>query len=237
MDKSMKIKHKTAVWASPELTALKPLFKEWTAVVLDYCQSQNYRDNPWWYNERATLSTLAAAAWRIGWVALEEFSTTKRAKVPARKTEREAASRGRCDLFIGRPRDGDQFAIEAKQAWQSISRRGTGKDCIVKAAKMAWNDAGCLDADEADTRLALTFVIPYIPTSEVDRPGVQALVDEWLAKKPFQTERTAPRAYAYVFPKDWHSFINARGLAFPGVALLAEWRKRGRRRLGRTSTC
>jgi len=221
----MDVKAQSGVFTSSELKALNPILKEWIAVVLDYCHAQKFDDNPWWYNERATLSTLAAAAWRHGWVALEEFSTAKRARVPESKTEEGDVQNGRCDLFIGR-RNGEEFAIEAKQAWQSIGRRSTGKGTILKAAKLAWDDAACLEAEEADTRLALTFIVPYIPPSEVQSPGIQTLIDEWLAGKPFQTGRTAPCANAYVFPAEGGGFVNDKGWAFPGVALLAEWRQR-----------
>lgn len=38
-----------------------------------------FKENPGWYNERASLSVLAGAAWTIkDWFALEEVSTIKR---------------------------------------------------------------------------------------------------------------------------------------------------------------
>ncbi|WBX91992.1 hypothetical protein [Pseudoxanthomonas mexicana] len=71
-----------------EFRGLHPLLTAWVELIQDYCRCDDYDDNPWWYNERASLSTLAGAAWRKpGWYALEEFSTTKRGVIDGRVIE------------------------------------------------------------------------------------------------------------------------------------------------------
>ena len=79
--------------------SLKTLLEQWTAMVERYAAIHKYVDNCWWYNERATLSSLAGAAWSMeNWVALEEFSTGTRHKVKADGVESGDLRPGRCDL-------------------------------------------------------------------------------------------------------------------------------------------
>lgn len=57
-------------------SVLKPL-NAWIKAVERY--TKEFQDNPWWYNERSSLSVLAGAAWTLkDWFAPEEFSTIKR---------------------------------------------------------------------------------------------------------------------------------------------------------------
>jgi hypothetical protein len=65
-------------------------------------------DVPFWHRERTNLGLLASAAWRIDWVALEEFVHPKQFS-----TSRE---HGRSDLWIKGPRT-EEF-VEAK--WHGV---------------------------------------------------------------------------------------------------------------------
>src|SRR5690606_5499082 len=63
-------------------------------------------DVPYFYNERASLSVLCGAAWRSGYLALEEYVAIKGGE--------SDKPNGRIDLYIGQ-RDGDEeICIEAK---------------------------------------------------------------------------------------------------------------------------
>ena len=119
----MRSEPRIGVKVNSALRGLRPLLVEWTALLEEYCIAHRYDDNPWFYNERATLSTLAGAAWRLeGWTALEEYSTKKwggnqkKGSVDAGKLRA-----GRCDLFVAHR--SAAFALEAKQAWQPIGQR------------------------------------------------------------------------------------------------------------------
>lgn len=89
-----------------ELVSLRPILKTWTELVLKYSNSFLQGDTCYWFNERANISMLAAAAWkpRGGWLALEEFSTYKHGEDAALKN-------GRCDLWISQPSNDMSFAI------------------------------------------------------------------------------------------------------------------------------
>lgn len=219
------------------LKGIYPLLKEWTAVVEDFCRSDNHQDNPWWYNERASLSTLAGAAWRLPkWNALEEFSTTKRGKVPEKSIEDGAVVRGRCDLYVSHPTT--SFAIEAKQAWQPIGRKAK-KDHVLPALRRAMKDAGHLTANQADHRLGVVFAAPYVPLSEVSDPGfrgsrvvdpsrVRASFDAWVDKTDFSKFD----AYGVVFVARCEQFVSQTAIprVFPGVLVAIQRCKTGAKR-------
>lgn len=91
------------------LSELKPVLRQWAKLTNKYC-ARTRNDNPYWYNERANVSLLAGAAWRLGFVALEEYLTSKR------PLDLKTAMNTRCraDLYVGGK---SEFEIEAKQYW------------------------------------------------------------------------------------------------------------------------
>lgn len=190
-------------------------------------------ENGWWHNERASISLLAGAAWKSGWVALEEFGATKR----GHRDEEERSDRtGRCDLYVCN--EEVSFAIEAKQAWQGIGERVNDTTSNINVQlQAAWNDAGYLHSYEADRRLAVTFITPYLPISEVldessnqiDGKKLREKVLNWLDEvEDFQKLRNKPVRYAFYFPADGYRYINEfTGRVFPGVVVVMEERFRG----------
>lgn len=207
------------------LRGLSPLLDEWILVVKDYCRASGWEDNPWWYNERATLGTLAGAAWRLeNWGALEEYATDKRGKIPSDGSER-LASRGRCDLYVYN--SSSSYAIEAKQAWQGVSNE---HDCVryKKSLAAANMDARSLGRDEADSRVAVVFTVPYMSINSVMREGVVSseLVEERLFNFIDLVLGGDCDAVAWVFPGDDLSrYVNReRGVIFPGVVVsMKKW--------------
>ena len=218
---------------------LRKLLKAWVNAVERY-SALFENDNCWWYNERASLSTLAGAAWTLeGWIALEEFSTRKRRTAPTDGVESGELRSGRCDLYVSSKKAG--FAIEAKQAWQPVGRQADGFGCLLRAQKAAWYDCWHLTKVEAERRFAATFVVPTIPLSyvriasskkdEVDRTAVVDLVKRWIrANGSFASARGRKVSYAYTFPKIDHApYIKGKHV-YPGVLMILEemspWAKR-----------
>jgi hypothetical protein len=215
--------------STPGLPMLRPLLVSWTLAVLRYCKLQGHEDNPWWFNERASLSTLAGAAWSLpNWTALEEYATQKRGIVPLKKIDDGALRNGRCDLFVRNKKH--HFAVEAKQVWQSIGSQTKGLINVHRGIKRAWKDAGDLQLQEAAHRLSATFVIPYLPPRDLKTKHPHNFVNEWLASEPFSVSGRVPAAVAYVFPQRWEHYIGETNKrAFPGVVLVIERRKKGNR--------
>lgn len=213
-----------------KLKSIRPLLDAWIEVVLRYCALNGFEDNPWWFNERATLSTLAGAAWSLSdWVALEEFKTLKHGTVPYKKIDKGQLNVGRCDLYVANKKYG--FAFEAKQAWQSIGKNSRGMTYVHKAMRGSWLDAGKLDVHEADHRLAATFVVPYIPRTQAKRAdgfAVRASVTGWIKNELDSLD--SPVAIAYVFPAKGYKFRSDKGVVFPGIVLLIEERLKGNKK-------
>lgn len=216
-------------YCTSELRGLSPLLKSWCQCVIRYSKIQEWEDNLWWYNERATLSSLAGAAWQLdGWVALEEYSTRKKGRLPTKKgIDSGRLIGGRCDLYVSH--QSTSFAIEAKQAWQNIGNRAHANR-VDEAMNLAWNDCGHLHRTEADIRLAVVFAVPYISITEVtgddgksiDYGKVDSKVNNWIKKCA-----SACDAYAACFPRRIGMFVSKRGYIYPGILLMVRARYRG----------
>jgi hypothetical protein len=211
------------------------LLDAWVAAVERY--TGHFPDNPWSYNERAILSTLAGAAWTIdGWVALEEFATSKRLrKLEAGVDHGDKLRKGRCDLFVSSPEA--SFVFEAKQANQPIGGRSDGCSYAYNAMGAAWDDIGDVQVEEADYRFAATFVVPMIPLGEIiperGKQGdicakkVEGFLKPWLEKTMGCLGKDAKyQDFAFVFPNLGDKNYVMRGRYYPGVVLLLKERRR-----------
>ncbi|MBA2781107.1 hypothetical protein [Billgrantia kenyensis] len=235
------MKNLSLLSAAGEYTHLKPLLEAWLSTVDHYCtlhRKFELQENCWWHNERASISILAGAAWRVPdkrgqWAAIEEFATHKRGLVEQGHVEGDTRY-GRCDLYITNSKV--SYAIEAKQAWQSIGDRSSGLVNVRAGLETAWKDAGTLHSNEADQRMAVTFIVPFIPVSEVrkegkvDPDGVRDKVEAWLKNmEPFERVKGKSTAYAYYFPYQCGDYLNeVVGRLFPGLVMVLERRLRGK---------
>lgn len=121
-----------------ELGLLRPTIKGWGDAINQYCSSSYGEDVPYYYNERANISLLAAGAWRGGAVALEEYGTKKRALKKRRGADHAS---GRCDLFV-LVRKQYEFQIEATQGWiRASSRDQTVKNLVARLVGRAFVEA------------------------------------------------------------------------------------------------
>ena len=188
------------------------LLWEWTWLNREMAKSWKWKDCPWWYNERASISTLAGAVWNAGGTALEEYSSKKR------KGRRSAY--GRCDLYfrIGR----DEYVTEAKQCWLSAGRHAIYMERNVRSRL---NDA-CEDAKRTaidlrggETILGILFIVPCVPRkSEEDVLGERTKkVQEVL----IDIARKEKCALAWIFPRDARKMtMRDEGYIYPGAAVL-----------------
>ncbi len=142
---------------SERASKLERLMRTWSELLgqeRGWCHGpDDFCDAPWWYNEQATLSHLAGAAWTIGGTALQEYSTFK--------SIGRLVSRGRGDLWISldQSRPGG-FLFEAKQIWPRFTH--LKKD--VKTASTRLN-AACKDAlknHPSDIRVGLCLIAPRL---------------------------------------------------------------------------
>lgn len=222
----------SAVYTKKKLFGLNRLLDSWREALKAYGRIMGMEENAWWFNERATLSTLAGAAWRLtdDWLAIEEYCTQKRGVVPRKNVDPGELVHGRCDLYLSNK--GTDYAFEAKQAWQPIGSKAR-KKAVGKAMKGAWDAVGKLDCNEACFRVAAVFVVPYLPLSEVAKPGtakkkvvdqklVRERVKDWLAT----LELKDYDAFAHYFPMNCRGYVGYGGSVFPGVVLLLRVRRK-----------
>lgn len=179
----------------------KPLC-EWFKVLDEYLEANpGEPDVAYWHNERATLSTVAGALWRSGFIVLEEYRTLRGGGGPD-------ARRGRTDLWcrLG----GDEYTVEAKQGW-NLSYPCTPENLIQGAnTQLKQAMAQCAtDNYGGKNRLAMVFMVPSL----LENPSN---VDKWVQK--VEDFRADLKAYYFKLPAP-QSTRNQR--YFPGVVLLA----------------
>lgn len=135
---------------SDELEFLEKVFQQFHDNLTCYAQAGAWRDLPHFYNERATLSFLAAAAWQMELLAIEEFVNWK-------KRDQEDYL-GRCDIWIAKRDKKESASIEAKQFWPG---RGTRPETLSKWLSQA--DEAAAGNPRYGFRVAMTFFSPVIP--------------------------------------------------------------------------
>jgi hypothetical protein len=193
---------------SRSLRMLRPVFDNWFQILKRYLDELDHEDCQWWYNERATLSSLAAAIWKADGIALEEYCTKK-----GKKSETWT---GRCDLYFKLGRH--NFACEAKQIWCAIGRRATigiGFKKINDAVNMACREARNLDKDEG-RRLGICFAIPYLPPSDSDKQIVEQQVAKWLKAMTAVNYSLI----AWSFPEKTRLLSGYKEYIYPGTVVL-----------------
>jgi hypothetical protein len=220
------------------LSDLTPVLLEWIELNEKYLHASK-DDCPWWYNERPLVGILAAAAWRKGFVVLEEYSVRK----GRRKDETDAS--GRCDLKIWANKN-SVFRFEAKQIKIGLGRRRKkgyrrpadqdefieGK-CrkIMRSLDRARKDAGELKTERQERRLALCFVCPKINKNEQRAIREEAL-DKLIASLSKKNHRNKKPAFSLSwFFVDRPSQLVKRTSVYPGVILLVKEVKKRNQRL------
>ncbi|MET4220211.1 hypothetical protein ABIB00_005439 [Bradyrhizobium sp. LB14.3] len=115
------------------------------------------QDLGYFYNERANIGFLAAAAWRQrGWVAIEEFVCDKRDRI-----EKGKFARGRADLYVGvrSDRKVTSISIEAKQCYvQNGSSLRAALDLKQPKSALSRAVADARHGVDADHQCAAVFV-------------------------------------------------------------------------------
>jgi len=143
---------------SKKLKPLRPVFQALVDVHQEYidADSNGSGDCPYWYGERPHVGFLAAAVWKNGGVALEEYGTSKR--------NEHKFKRGRCDLWI-KIRQAS-FECEAKHLWLNLGRIKENINDIKNEAKKAKRDVKKL---QNKVGISLCFVTPVIRQSKLSK--------------------------------------------------------------------
>lgn len=194
------------------IVELKPVLEKWCDLNRDF-NAKLKEDCPWWYNERASISILAAAAWQTaGFYALEEFSITKGRK------RADSERPGRCDLKIW-TRSKNGLSFEAKQAWCKLDKGIDLKRKYDDILKIYLANAKA-DAKRLKTRMGrrfgICFISPRIVAKEKDI--LAARLDELL---DLLERRQQHDAIAWFFVEDPSLLVDKdTGRLYPGTIIL-----------------
>jgi hypothetical protein len=190
------------------LKSLRPILEEWVRLNRSYAETLNWKDCAWWGNERASTSILAAAAWKAGGVALEEFST--------RKLNKMGQKAGRCDLFF--QAGTSKFACELKQVYPRLKARQNYKF----SKEVEFLDWACSDAKklfpEEGRQLGICIIAPRFPQSQT--ATMEQTLGGYLASLLQNKRQLKFHAVAWFFPKEGRRLKWENGKTYPGVIIL-----------------
>jgi len=151
---------------------------------MDHYVKVSRGDLPYWWNEAGNVSFFAAAAWKIGGVAIQEYCVDR---------GQERPSKGRSDLRLHIPRLALECAIEAKVNW------ATNVETVLKDVRASISQAsGQLkalrkDACRAPVGIALCFVCPLVRSSLDGQPIFKGLLHA------FESERGVDPVFLAVY--------------------------------------
>ena len=176
---------------------------------MDHYVKVSRGDLPYWWNEAGNVSFLAAAAWNIGGVAIQEYSVDR---------GQERLSRGRSDLRLYIPNLELECEMEAKVSW------ATGLDMALKDVHASIGQASgqlkalLKDSYRAPVGIALCFICPMVRSSLDGQPIFKGLLDA------FESERQTEPVFLAVYepPIGVHLEDEDRTYGkcfYPGVAL------------------
>lgn len=192
---------------------LQPILEEWTKLICRYTENVCPTDALYWYNERATLSTLAHAIARRNHIVLEEYRIQKR-------SVHDGRWEGRADLYFICGETG--YVAEAKQMWLPLSRRtrtSIWQQRINKMLTQAKSEAVTAKEYPDLKALGVVFVVPYITHSKAE--DCQALVEGCIK----QMRQVKWDAMACAFPRKAETYSKRKCL-HPGVFCLIRLPKR-----------
>ena len=192
------------------IKCLNSVLNKWNEVLLTYLKKTQYSDCQWEYNERAILSSFAAAVWLNDDIALEEYSSERRGK-HGRKYS------GRCDLYFKTGKH--DFNCEAKKITCGIggkSKKSNTIDLVKSGLKEAYNDAKNKIPKDAGRRLGMCFVVPRLPKDEIENKDKPIIEFQNIIK-----EKINYSSIAMVFPQRKQTRkLNTEKYHYPGVILL-----------------
>lgn len=179
-------------------TCFRKICKVWIQLVAKYCNFWEGKDAPYYYNERGNVGLFNAAAWKAGFIALEECTQNKKGQ------------KGRLDLYVAN-RDG-QFEeyIEAKQTW-SFSN-------LENKLKVVKKDTTRIPKEKGEYwRDGMLFICPKFTKTEMK--NLPKLIKQILEKPDFEKADLV----AYTFPQKVRKLTGGgkyRECYYPGIFCL-----------------
>ncbi|WP_347901480.1 hypothetical protein [Pseudomonas purpurea] len=182
--------------SNPKLEFLRPVLERWFDCIDRYNAVRGDNETPYWFDERANLGLLSAAAW------MAELATLEQA--PTKKQIEEGERNGRADLYIASKEE--RAYLQATQRWPRVSNLN-----LTQALQDAVSDAKKIGY-ASDLKLGCLFVAPQKAQHSATPEELQDMVDD------LQKELTC--AVAWYFPYAYRKLHNDAGNYHPGIAVL-----------------
>ncbi|MGN8276975.1 hypothetical protein ACLEJQ_11010 [Pseudomonas sp. SMV71] len=182
--------------SNPKLEFLRPMLERWFDCIDRYNAVRGDNDTPYWFDERANLGLLSAAAWMAEMVTLQN--------APTRKQNEEGERNVSADLFIASTEE--RAFIQATQRWPKVSNLN-----LTQPLSEAASDAKRISY-ASDLKLGCLFVAPQKAQQSATPEELQDMLDD------LQKENTC--AVAWYFPYAYRKLRNESGHYHPGIAVL-----------------
>ena len=182
--------------SNPKLEFLRPVLERWFDCIDRFNAVRGDNDTPYWYDEKANLGLLCAAAWMAEMVTLQQ--------TPTRKQNEEGERNSRADLFIATAEERAYF--QATQRWPRVNSLN-----LTQALQDITSDAKRISY-ASDLKLGCLFVAPQKAQQSATPEELQDIVDD------LQMEHSC--AVAWYFPYAYRKLRNEAGHYHPGIAVL-----------------
>ena len=184
------------------------VMEEWMLLIERYTRIMSGTDAPYYYNERANVSVLAGAAWRAGWIALEEFQSKKGYR-------NRAKTNGRTDLYFAN--ESTDELIEAKFQWICMGSDNLER-MVQNTMKLATCDAKRTRANHKDVKaIGVGFFPVYKKDLRIE--DRDKLIEQTITEFGEQDYH----AMAWCFPPEMRGHVSEMtGNLMPGVVMLAK---------------
>ncbi len=182
------------------------LLEEWILCTERYCRVMDGQDAPFIYTERASIGLLAAAAWRCGRIALEEFQYEK-----GRGNKKRD---GRADLYLAS--EDTEEMIEAKFDWLPLGSPEKAREKAESVLDDAVSDAKHTVASQPNFNcLGVAFLPTWLKSSSSSAVNdqIELTVSALSASARFH-------ALAWCFPQEYRLVDNGAGRYTPGVIMV-----------------
>lgn len=182
--------------SNPKLEFLRPMLERWFDCIDRYNAVRGDNDTPYWFDEKANLGLLSAAAWMAEMVTLQN--------APTRKQNEEGERNVSADLLIASTEE--RAFIQATQRWPKVNNLN-----LTQPLQEATSDAKRISY-ASDLKLGCLFVSPQKAQQSATPEELQDMIDD------LQKENTC--AVAWYFPYAYRKLRNEAGHYHPGIAVL-----------------
>ncbi|MDP9532577.1 hypothetical protein Q7L38_08340 [Pseudomonas protegens] len=182
--------------SNPKLEFLRPMLERWFDCIDRYNAVRGDSETPYWFDEKANLGLLSAAAWMAEMISLEHS--------PSKKQQEDGARNARTDLYLA-TKD-ERAYIQTTQRWPRVNSLQLTQpllDIASDARKISY---------PSDLRLGCLFVAPQKAQHSASPEELQDMLDE------LQKEHCC--AVAWYFPYAYRKLHNESGHYHPGIAVL-----------------